>query len=103
MRADYSLNEGAGDRCVFGGEVFYLCAVGEKMSAPFRVHVRGRSGHASVPSIADNALVKAAPVVEALGALEPPRELIPEVRRFLELVLGEVPPVEDVLVRARAV
>jgi acetylornithine deacetylase/succinyl-diaminopimelate desuccinylase-like protein len=56
-----------------------------------------------MPSIADNALVKAAPVVEALGALEPRRELIPEVRRFLELVLGEVPPVEDVLVRARAV
>ncbi len=103
VRADYSLNEGAGDRCVFGGQVFYLCAVGEKMSAPFRVHVHGRSGHASMPSIADNALVKAAPVVEALGALEPRRELIPEVRRFLELVLGEVPPVEDVLVRARAV
>ena len=49
------------------GKVFYLCAVGEKMSAPFRVHVHGRSGHASMPSIADNALVKAARIVEALG------------------------------------
>ena len=67
VRADYALNEGGGERCVFGGNVFYLCAVGEKMSAPFRVHVRGRSGHASVPSIADNALVKAAPIIEALG------------------------------------
>ena len=41
VRADYSLNEGGGERCVFGGKAYYLCAVGEKMSAPFRVHVRG--------------------------------------------------------------
>ncbi len=102
VRADYSLNEGGGERCVFGGNVFYLCAVGEKMSAPFRVHVRGRSGHASVPSIADNALVKAAPIIEALGRYRPPQALIPEVERFLELVLGELPPLEVALDRARA-
>ncbi len=101
VRADFSLNEGGGERCVFGGKVFYLCAVGEKMSAPFRVRVRGRSGHASVPSIADNALVKAAPIVAALGRYEPPRELIPEVQQFLETILGEVPPLEVALERAR--
>ena len=94
VRADYALNEGGGERCVFGGNAFYLCAVGEKMSAPFRVHVRGRSGHASVPSIADNALVKAAPIIEALGRYQPPQAIIPEVARFLELVLGELPPLD---------
>ena len=72
------------------------------MSAPFRVHVRGRSGHASMPSIADNALVKAAPIIEALGRYAPPQALIPEVQRFLEIVLGEVPPLEVALERARA-
>jgi acetylornithine deacetylase/succinyl-diaminopimelate desuccinylase-like protein len=72
------------------------------MSAPFRVHVRGRSGHASVPSIADNALVKAARIIDALGRYEPPLALIPEVERFLEIVLGEVPPLEVALERARA-
>ena len=102
VRADYSINEGGGDRCVFGGEVFYLCAVGEKMSAPFRVVVHGRSGHASVPSIADNALVKAAPIVEALGRYRPPQAIIPEVAGFLELVLGELPSLDDALDRARA-
>ena len=101
VRADYSLNEGGGERCVFGGNVFYLCSVAEKMSAPFRVHVRGRSGHASVPGIADNALVKAAPYIEALGRYQPPRQVIPEVHRFLELVLGEAPPLEVALERAR--
>jgi len=101
VRCDYSLNESGGERCVFGGKVFYLCGVGEKMSSAFRVHVRGRSGHASVPSIADNALVKAARYVEALGRYEPPKELLPVVRHFLEVVLGEVPPLEDALARAR--
>jgi acetylornithine deacetylase/succinyl-diaminopimelate desuccinylase-like protein len=101
VRCDYSLNESGGERCVFGGKVFYLCGVGEKMSSAFRVHVRGRSGHASVPSIADNALVKATRYIEALGRYEPPKELLPEVRQFLELVLGEVPPLEDALARAR--
>jgi acetylornithine deacetylase/succinyl-diaminopimelate desuccinylase-like protein len=102
VRADYSLNEGAGERCVFGGKVFYLCAVGEKMSAPFRVHVRGRSGHASMPGIADNALVKAAPYIDALGRYDAPQQLIPEVARFLELVLGELPPLDVALERAAA-
>lgn len=102
VRADYSLNEGGGERCVFGDDVFYLCSVAEKMSAPFRLHVRGRSGHASMPAIADNALVKAAPYIEALGRYDPPQQVIPEVRRFLELVLGEVPPLEVALERARA-
>ena len=102
VRADYALNEGAGERCVFGGHVFYLCSVGEKMSAPFRLHVRGRSGHASVPSIADNALVKAAPLIEALGRYAPPRALGPEVAQFLEAVLGELTPLELALERARA-
>jgi acetylornithine deacetylase/succinyl-diaminopimelate desuccinylase-like protein len=85
VRADYSLNEGAGERCVFGGKVFYLCAVGEKMSAPFRVHVRGRSGHASMPGIADNALVKAAALIERLAAFEPKRQLLPETEAFFEV------------------
>ncbi len=102
VQADYSLNEGAGERCVFGGNVFYLCAVGEKMSAPFRIHVRGRSGHASMPAIADNALVKAASYIEALDRYHPPPQIIPEVAAFLELVLGELPPLDLALERARA-
>jgi acetylornithine deacetylase/succinyl-diaminopimelate desuccinylase-like protein len=101
VHADAGLNEGGGERCVLGDRVFYLCAVGEKATAPFRLHLRGRSGHASDPHSADNALLRAAPVLEALGRLEPPRTLIPEVRAFLETILGDVPPVEDALSRSR--
>ena len=41
------------------------------MTAPFRLPVHGRSGHASMPGIADNALVKAAPLIEKLAAYRP--------------------------------
>jgi acetylornithine deacetylase/succinyl-diaminopimelate desuccinylase-like protein len=102
VRAEFGLNEGGGERCVFAERVYYLCAVGEKATAPFKLRLHGRSGHASDPHAADNALLKAAPVLEALARLEPPRSLIPEVRAFLETVVGEVPPLEEALGRARA-
>ena len=100
VRCDYAINEGGGERLVLGDRPLYLCAVAEKMSAPFRLRVRGRSGHASQP-IADNALVKAARYVEALGAFDPEPQLIPEVERFLGLLLGDVPSAGDALARAR--
>jgi acetylornithine deacetylase/succinyl-diaminopimelate desuccinylase-like protein len=101
VRCDFAVNEGGGERLVVGGTPVYLCGTAEKMSAPFVLRVRGRSGHASMPGIADNALVKAARYVEALGTYEPPRDLIPEAKGFLEAVLGEAPPVETALERAR--
>jgi acetylornithine deacetylase/succinyl-diaminopimelate desuccinylase-like protein len=103
VRADFSVNEGAGDRVELGGKVLYLCATAEKMSSPFMLRVHGRSGHASMPSIADNALVKAAPLVERLGAFEIQPRLIPEVEGFLSALLGEVPSPADALERARSV
>jgi acetylornithine deacetylase/succinyl-diaminopimelate desuccinylase-like protein len=100
VRCDYAINEGAGERLVLGGTPVYVCATAEKMSAPFTVRVHGRSGHASMPGIADNALVKAARYLEALGSYAPPQELIPEAKGFLETVLGEAPPLEEALARS---
>jgi acetylornithine deacetylase/succinyl-diaminopimelate desuccinylase-like protein len=103
VRVDYALNEGAGERVELGGRAFYLCAAAEKMSAPVRLTVRGRSGHASMPGIADNALVKAAPLIERLAAYVPVPEIGPEVGGFLDAVLGERPPADEVLERLAAV
>ena len=69
VRCDYVINEGSGDRLELGGKPYFMCSVAEKMSAPFLLRVRGRSGHASMPGIADNALVKAARFITALGDL----------------------------------
>ncbi len=103
VRCDYAINEGGGDRLLLGGTPVYLCATAEKASAPFTIRVYGRSGHASMPGIADNALVKSGRYLEALGAYEPPRELIPEAEGFLTAVLGEMPPLDEALERAAAV
>jgi acetylornithine deacetylase/succinyl-diaminopimelate desuccinylase-like protein len=102
VRCDYAVNEGAGDRLELGGGVFYVCATAEKMSAPFRVRVHGRSGHGSMPGIADNALVKAARLIERLAAYEHAPQIQPEVEAFLRTVLGEVPSPGHVVARARA-
>jgi acetylornithine deacetylase/succinyl-diaminopimelate desuccinylase-like protein len=101
VRTDFSVNEGAGDRVELGGRVYYLCATAEKMTAPFILRVHGRSGHASMPAIADNALVKAAPLVARLGAFRAEPTLIPEVEAFLDTVLGATPPPGDALASAR--
>jgi len=103
VRSEYAINEGAGDRLELGGDAFYLCSTAEKMSAPFRIRVRGRSGHASMPGIADNALVKAARLIERLVAYRPEPQLQQEVEAFLRAVLGEVPTPGSVVERARAV
>jgi len=89
VRCDYLINEGSGERLELGGNPFYMCSVAEKMSAPFRLRVRGRSGHASMPGIADNALVKTAPLITALGQYVPEQRLTPEVEALLEAVTGE--------------
>jgi acetylornithine deacetylase/succinyl-diaminopimelate desuccinylase-like protein len=103
VRADFAVNEGAGDRVELGGKVLYLCATAEKMSAPFLLRVHGRSGHASVPSIADNALVKAARHVTRLGEFTAEPVVIPEVAGLLTALLGSAPAAADALGEARAI
>jgi acetylornithine deacetylase/succinyl-diaminopimelate desuccinylase-like protein len=101
VRSEYCVNEGAGDRLVLGGRVFYVCSTAEKMSSPFRIRVHGRSGHASRPTIADNALVKAAPLIELLGRFQDTPELGPEVEAFLRAVTGGVPAPDRAVEAAR--
>jgi acetylornithine deacetylase/succinyl-diaminopimelate desuccinylase-like protein len=102
VRTDFSVNEGAGDRVEIGGKALYLCATAEKMSAPFRLSVHGRSGHAAMPSIADNALVKAAGLIAKLGAYRPEARLMPETEGFFRALTGEVPDAAHALDAARA-
>ena len=103
VRAAWCINEGGGDRIEVGGRVLYLCATSEKASSPFRIRVHGKSGHASMPGIGENALVKAAPLLERLAGLALPLRLLPETSAFLGTVLGETLPPEEALARLRAV
>jgi acetylornithine deacetylase/succinyl-diaminopimelate desuccinylase-like protein len=102
VRCDYAVNEGGGGRVELGGVPVGVATTAEKLTAPFTIRVHGRSGHASMPGIADNALVKAARLVERLAAYRPEPQLGPEVKAFLAAVLGEVPPASAVVERVRA-
>jgi acetylornithine deacetylase/succinyl-diaminopimelate desuccinylase-like protein len=56
-----------------------------------------------MPSIADNALVKAAPLIERLGEFRTEPRLIPEVEGFLSALLGEMPSPADAVTAAHAI
>jgi acetylornithine deacetylase/succinyl-diaminopimelate desuccinylase-like protein len=99
VQAEYCVNEGGGDRTVVRGRPVYLCSTAEKMTSPFLLRVRGRSGHASMPGIADNALVKAAPLLERLGEFRPRLRLLPETEVFLRTVLGDPADADSLLER----
>jgi acetylornithine deacetylase/succinyl-diaminopimelate desuccinylase-like protein len=103
VRADFCINEGSGDRLQLGDDVYYLCSSAEKKSSPFVIRALGRSGHASMPGIADNALVKAAVLIQRIAAFRPEPQIQQEVEAFLRTVLGEVPTAASALERARAV
>jgi acetylornithine deacetylase/succinyl-diaminopimelate desuccinylase-like protein len=103
VRCDYAVNEGAGDRIEIGGRVLYLCSAAEKRSSPFVLDVHGRSGHGSMPGIADNALVKAARLIARLGEFEAEPVLIPEAAGFFEALTDSVPAAADAFELARSI
>ena len=101
VRADYALNEGAGERVQLAGRALYLCSTAEKMSSPFRLRVHGRAGHASMPGIADNALTKAAPMIERLAAYRSELRLQEETDALVQMLAGQKLGAEEALAFAR--
>ncbi len=103
VRCDFAINEGGGDRVELeDGRPIYAATVAEKVTAPFLLRVRGRSGHASMPRIADNALVNAVPLIERIAEYRPEPQLGPEVEGFLQVVFGEVFPAAEAAQRVAA-
>jgi acetylornithine deacetylase/succinyl-diaminopimelate desuccinylase-like protein len=71
VRCDYLLNEGGGTVIPFdGGRVFDVC-VAEKGVFRFKLRAHGVAGHASIPKIGDNALLKLAPLLQAMKDRQP--------------------------------
>jgi acetylornithine deacetylase/succinyl-diaminopimelate desuccinylase-like protein len=83
VRCDYLLNEGAGVSFPVGAERVYDVSVGEKGVFRFTLSTDGVAGHASVPAIADNALLKLAPLLEALATPAPGWDVTPGPRALL--------------------
>ncbi len=70
VRCDMLLNEGAGEVFQFGGTRRYGVCCAEKGIFRFTITAHGETGHASMPTVGDNALLKLAPVLAALA--DPP-------------------------------
>lgn len=102
IRPDLALNEGGGERMVLSdGRVVLPVGVGEKGTYPVRVTAVGEAGHASTPTIGDNAVPHLGEVLRriGLGAAEPQRS--PLLERSLEILLGEPPgDLDEALARA---
>ncbi len=72
LRAAAALNEAGGISTTYAGVRFYPIQVAEKGFAVYKIHVKGRWGHGSVPT-PDNAAVLAAQVVARLAEPGPTR------------------------------
>jgi acetylornithine deacetylase/succinyl-diaminopimelate desuccinylase-like protein len=90
VRCDLLVNEGGGAVFEYGGRRHYGVCCGEKGVFRFTVTTSGVAGHASMPKIGENALLKMAPVLERLAANQPAYELTAEPQAFLQ-ALGEDP------------
>ena len=83
-RVDWLVNEGGGAVMPYGDRRLFGVCCAEKGTFRFTVRARGKAGHASVPGIGDNALLKLAPVIERLGTHQPEFDVVHEPRALLE-------------------
>jgi acetylornithine deacetylase/succinyl-diaminopimelate desuccinylase-like protein len=90
VRCDLLVNEGGGGVFEYGGKRCYGVCCAEKGVFRFTVTTDGVAGHASMPGMGENALLKMAPVLERLAARQPSYELTDEPRALLRGI-GEDP------------
>ncbi|HZV72889.1 MAG TPA: M20/M25/M40 family metallo-hydrolase [Conexibacter sp.] len=90
VRCDYVLNEGGGPFFEYGGTRRYGVCCAEKGVFRFKLVTDGVAGHASLPKMGDNALLKLGPLLERLGARQPSYAITDVPAAFLR-GLGEDP------------
>jgi acetylornithine deacetylase/succinyl-diaminopimelate desuccinylase-like protein len=82
IHAEYALNEGGGQAFEVGGRLYMTLQTAEKGLARFRLTASGAPGHASMPRD-DNAVVRLAEAVAAVGRAKLPAHLTDTVRGYL--------------------
>jgi len=90
VRCDYLLNEGGGPYFEYAGARRYGVCCAEKGVFRFKLIADGVAGHASLPKMGDNALLKLGPLLERLGARQPSYAITDVPAAFLR-GLGEDP------------
>jgi acetylornithine deacetylase/succinyl-diaminopimelate desuccinylase-like protein len=83
VRCDMLLNEGGGPSFEIGGQRYYGVCCAEKGVFRFTVTTHGAAGHASMPKLGENALLKLSPVLERFATRQPSLEPTAEPLAFL--------------------
>ena len=94
VRSDFVVNEGGGQLLEFAGRRLYTLSVGEKGIFRMKLRTHGEAGHASLPRIGDNALLKLAGYLAALSE-QPPPEPTDVGEALLRALFGETFPGEE--------
>jgi acetylornithine deacetylase/succinyl-diaminopimelate desuccinylase-like protein len=90
VRCEMLVNEGGGGCFEYAGKRRYGVCCAEKGVFRFSVITEGVAGHASMPAMGENALLKMGPLLERLGARQPSYVLTEAPRKFLSGI-GESP------------
>jgi acetylornithine deacetylase/succinyl-diaminopimelate desuccinylase-like protein len=96
-RCDLLINEGGGNVFELDGRRHYGVCCAEKGVFRVSLTTEGVAGHASVPRMGENALLKMAPLLQRLGERQPAPDLGDEPRVLLHMLSGDG---EDVDVEA---
>jgi acetylornithine deacetylase/succinyl-diaminopimelate desuccinylase-like protein len=89
LATDFALNEGGGiPYRLVDGRVVVEVSIGEKGTCPVRVEAVGEAGHASTPTLGDNAVALLGQLLARLGLGSPEPSDHPGVRSMLDSLLG---------------
>ena len=86
VRCDYLVNEGGGSVMEYGGRRLYGVCCAEKGVFRFTITTEGTAGHASIPRMGDNALLKMGPLLDRLAGRQPAFDVTDEPRALLRVL-----------------
>ena len=89
VRCDLLLNEGGGEVMEYRGRRLYGVCCAEKGVFRFTLTTDGVAGHASIPRMGDNALLKLGPLLTRLGERQPDFDVTPEPAALLRALEGD--------------
>jgi acetylornithine deacetylase/succinyl-diaminopimelate desuccinylase-like protein len=102
VRCDLLVNEGGGEVFEYAGRRYYGVCCAEKGVFRFTLSTAGVAGHASMPGMGDNALLKMAPLLARLAERQPAYELTEEPRGMLRGIGEDADDASGSIARMRA-
>ena len=99
VRCDLLLNEGGGEVFGYRDRRLYGVCCAEKGVFRFSLITDGVAGHASIPRMGDNALLKLAPLLQRLAERQPSFDVAPQAAALLRILEGDGEHPADALAR----